>query len=74
MHGYIYVDTSLLYKGIYETLIPRLYLSETTIDSLITQCEDLYNKDFVSIEYFEAFKENISKCRLATAYLETYEN
>lgn len=74
MHGNIYVDVSLLYTGIYETNVPRLYSYYVTIESLISQCEDLLKNNFIDKDMFNAYKENISKCRLASAYLEIYEN
>ena len=57
-----YVDVNRLNEGIYETAIPFLYHSETTIDELVKRAENvryILGDDRINGKYFEMLKQCI---------------
>lgn len=68
MYEGIFVDTTLLGKGIYSTDKPHLYKVHQSIDELIETATDLAEAgwlDYVSREYLE----NLKKCELVNVVL-----
>ena len=64
IHSGVYVDISMLQKGIYSTSKPVLYNKEETIESLIERCKamtDLVGHNFFSDTYIE----NLRQCVFA---------
>ena len=74
VYGHIYVNISLLSKGIYETNIPHLYSSETTIELLIESYKNLEKNGYISSDIIKTSIENLSKCRLASVILDVFDN
>ena len=73
MMGHIFVDGSLLGKGIYETLRPELYSEYETIEKLVERAEkvrDMFGEQQVPKSYIE----NLKKCRLQNVKVEILED
>lgn len=67
-YRHIFVDTNLLSNGIYETIIPKLYEQETTIEMLVERAMSVRNfvgNAFIADQYFI----NLKLCELVEVQL-----
>lgn len=68
IHSGNYVDTNLLWNGIYVSSVPFLYSKDETIESLIeraTWSKCMNGNDFLS----ESYANNLKKCQLVEVSL-----
>lgn len=73
-YGSVLVDESMLFQGIYSTTEPKLYDSETTIESLI-EYREFVGKMLGQSKFprFDFSIENLKKCTLTKVMLTIQE-